>query len=117
MFFPVLLRGRDSLGRRVFGKRQHDRIVTEVTALTEFLNVISAGRIGQKGNPDFDRDCCRVALVIVGKALNITERGEAWFRLTRTVRVRQRTETIYLVGPSRDVRPRTLADRTGAVYD
>lgn len=102
LFFPVLLQELHFLGTKVFGKRQDDRIISEVTALTDFLGVIAARRIGSEGDLNFEREYCRVAVVIVGKAVNITESGDVWVRFIRSALVPKRVETIYLVGPGRN---------------
>lgn len=102
LYFPLLIQELHFLGDKVFGRTQNDRIISEVTALIEYLGKIAIRRTGDENELDFSRDYCKVAIVIVGKSAKITEGGRVWTGYIQRDLAPKGIETIYLLGAHRN---------------
>ncbi|MBF6613845.1 MAG: hypothetical protein IVW55_12025 [Chloroflexi bacterium] len=99
LFFPVFLRELDFLGNKVFGGPRKGQIQAEISALIEFLDKVAQRKVGDEGDLEFNREYCRVGIVIVGRSAKIAASGaKAWVKYIRNNLEPHHTETIYLVG-------------------
>ncbi len=99
LFYPVLLQELDFLGAKVFGRRQDDKIISEVNSLIEFLAPIASRKIGDEGDLDFERDYCCFAIMIVGKPGRLAEAGaQPYITFVKTQLAPRNIETIYVLG-------------------
>lgn len=118
LFYPVLLQELDFLGNKVFGKRQDDKIITEVNSLVDFLEPIATRHVGQETDLNFERNYCRFAIVIVGKPKNMNPTGDIYIEFIRMHILPKKVETLYLLGlwenkPILDI----ICDSFNDVYD
>lgn len=102
LFFPAFVQELHFLGGKVFGKRQDTRVITEVTALSGFLETLANRKLGEEGERNFERDFCRVAVVIVGKQTKIFGGPSPWIDYIRGALLSKKIETIYLLGARRN---------------
>jgi len=101
LFYPVYLEELHFLGRKVFGNRQDDRMITEVKELIEFLIKVSQRVVGKDDTDlNFRRDYCKSAIMIVGKKLKLLYHDKMpYVSYIREVLFVNQTETIYILGP------------------
>jgi len=97
----VLLQELNYVGDKVFGRRQDDRIISEVNDLVEFLEAIAVRRVGEEADLEFARDYCRCAIVIVGKPSRVAAEGhQPYVEFVRKNLIPRRIETLYILGLS-----------------
>ena len=99
LFKSVVLQELSYIGDKVFGRRQDEKIISEVNDLIELLESIAVRRIGEEGDLKFTRGYCRCAIMIVGKPSKESEAGHqpyVWF--VRNQLIPQRIETLYVLG-------------------
>jgi hypothetical protein len=99
LFKSVMLQELNYLGDKVFGRRQDDRIISEVDDLIEFLELVAGRRIGEESDLDFARDYCRFAIMIVGKPAKVSAVGHTpYVDYVRNHLIPRRIETLYVLG-------------------
>lgn len=97
LFYPVLVQELEFLGRKVFGGRRDDLIVSEVNELCEFLVPIAERQVGDTGDLNFDRTYCRFGLVIVGKPSKMLVSLDPYVGYIRRCLVANGIESIYVL--------------------
>jgi hypothetical protein len=98
LFQSVMLQELNYLGDKVFGRRQDDRIISEVDDLIEFLEILAGRKIGEESDLDFARDYCRFAIMIVGKPAKVSAGHAAYVEFVRRRLIPRRIETLYVLG-------------------
>lgn len=98
-FFPILLQELFHLQEKLFVGSRRDQVAIEFNQIIDLLKVHSARIVGQDTRSQFVGELCKVAIVIVGKALTIDKQGsEPYVRYIQRELLPKRIETIYLVG-------------------
>ncbi len=100
LFYSVLLEELHILGSKVFGKRQDDKIISEVDGLVAFLEKVSNRVVGdEEVDLNYKREYCRSAIMIVGKkARLIKEEKVPYVKYIREALFKDKVETIYVLG-------------------
>lgn len=101
LFHAVLLEELEFLGSKVFGNNKDDRIISEVRGLMEFLVKVTQRKVGQENTDlNFEREFCRSAILIVGKATTIlTYDKTPYVNYIRDILFKKnKIETIYILG-------------------
>lgn len=105
LFFPVFLQEMDYLGQKVFGSRKSQQIVTEVSALIDFLKSLALRKIGdERMDLTFVQQYCRFAVVIVGKPVKLSHSISPYVKFVREG-LEHNMETVYLIGRSDNEKP------------
>lgn len=100
LFYPVLLEELHFLGSKVFGNRQDDRIIIEVSGLLGFLQKVSQRVVGKENvDLNFRRDYCKSAILIVGKKLKLLKHDKIpYVTYIKENLHKNKIETIYVLG-------------------
>jgi hypothetical protein len=118
LFFPVFLQEMDYLGQKVFGDRKSQQIVSEVSALVEFLKSLALRQVGdERTDLTFVQQYCRFAVVIVGKPITLSRSILPYVKFVRDG-LERNTETVYLIGRSDNEKPiKEICAALSDIYD
>ncbi len=102
LLFPLYVHQLDVLGRKVFGKRKDQRIITEVDEVIDFLQAYSQRVVGKDDTRlNYSGRHCRFGIVIVGKRRKRFLGTKIYERYIRSMLVKLGgIEYIYIVGPA-----------------
>jgi hypothetical protein len=100
LFNYILLEELHILGSKVFGKRQDDKIISEVDGLVTFLEKVSTRVVGNEEiDLTYKKEYCKSAIMIVGKrAKLVNEEKVPYVKYIRGVLFKEKMETVYILG-------------------
>jgi hypothetical protein len=102
LLFPLYVHQLDVLGRKVFGKRKDQQIISEVDRVIAFLKDYSSREVGTDNTHlNFSGQNCHFSIVIMGKRHKRALGTKIYERYIRSsLRKFLEVEYFYVVGPS-----------------
>ena len=102
LFLPALITELTFLGEKVYFNLKRDSIITEVTALIDYLENYANRELGDEKTPlVFEGTYCRCGIMIIAKRYKVIEIGDIKPYVDHVKKLLERKiEDIYLIGPA-----------------